>query len=54
MLTKGINFINFKKKKNSINIKKKLINILSNKNEIITSLGKFYQYKFKKKKFIRI
>ena len=52
MLTRGINFINFKKKKNNLNIKKKLSTILSDNNEIITSLGKFYQYKFKKKNLL--
>ena len=49
MLTRGINLINFKKKKINLNIKKKLSSILSDNNEIFTSLGKFYQYKFKKK-----
>ena len=53
MLTKGINFINFKKRKNNINIKKKLTTILNDNNEIITSLGKFYKYKFKKKNLLK-
>ena len=49
MLTRGINYINFKKKKSNLKIKKKLINILKEKNEIIKSLGKFYKYSFQKK-----
>ena len=49
MLTRGINYINFKKKKSSLKIKKKLSNILKEKNEIIKSLGKFYKYSFQKK-----
>ena len=53
MLTKGINFINFKKKKNNINLKKKLSTIILDNNEIIRSLGKFYQYTFKKKNLLK-
>ena len=49
MLTKGINFLNFKKKKLNINIKKKLNIILKENNQILISLGKFYKYSFKKK-----
>ena len=49
MLTRGINYINFKKKKNKINIKKKLKIILKEDNEIIRSLGKLYKYSFQKK-----
>ena len=48
MLTRGINYINFKKKKNKINIKKKLKIILKEDNEIIRSLGKLYKYSFQK------
>ena len=49
MLTRGINYINFKKKKFNLKIKKKLSNILKEENEIIKSLGKFYKYSFQKK-----
>ena len=49
MLTRSINYINFKKKKNKINIKKKLKIILKEDNEIIRSLGKLYKYSFQKK-----
>ena len=49
MLTKGIKFINFKKKKINSNLKKKLNNILKENNQIILSLGKNYKYSFKKK-----
>ena len=49
MLTKGINYINFKKKKIDINIKKKLSIILKENNQILISLGKFYKYSFKNK-----
>ena len=49
MLTRGINYKNFKKKKSNLKIKKKLSNILKEKNEIIKSLGKFYKYSYQKK-----
>ncbi len=49
MLTRGINYVNFKKKKSNLKIKKKLSNILKEENEIIKSLGKFYKYSFQKK-----
>ena len=49
MLTKGINFFNFKKKKTNNNIKKKLSIILKEDSQILKSLGKFYKYSFKKK-----
>ena len=49
MLTRGINYINFKKKKSNLKIKKKLNNIIKEENEIIKSLGKFYKYSFQKK-----
>ena len=48
MLTKGIKFLNFKKKKTNTNIKKKLSIILKEDNQILKSLGKFYKYSFKK------
>ena len=50
MLTSRISFKNFKKKKSSINIKKKLKSITNEKNQIIFSLGKNYNYSFEKKK----
>ena len=49
MLTKGINFTNFKKKYKIQSIKKKLEIIIKENNAIIQSLGKFYKYSFKKK-----
>ena len=49
MLTKGINFTNFKKKYKIQSTKKKLETIIKENNEIIQSLGKFYKYSFKKK-----
>ncbi len=49
MLTKGINFINFKKKHKNQSTKKKLLSIISENNQIIQSLGKNYKYSFKKK-----
>ena len=49
MLTKGINFVNFKIKKNSTLIKKNLISILKSKNEILDSLSQNYKDNFTKK-----
>ncbi len=49
MLTKGINFINFKKKYKNQSIKKKLDSIIGENNQIIQSLGKFYKYSFRKR-----
>ncbi len=49
MLTKGIDFTNFKRKKININLKKKLNILLKENNQILTSLGKFYKYPFNKK-----
>ena len=62
MLTKGINFVNFKIKKNTSLIKKNLISILKSKNEVINSLSRNYKnnftkkilYNFRKKKDYRI
>ncbi len=53
MLTRGINFINFKKKKINLNVKKKLNILLKENNEIIRSLGKLYKYSFQKKNLKR-
>ncbi len=49
MLTKGINFKNFKINKKSLIVKKKLISILSSKNEVINSLSQNYKDFFNKK-----
>ena len=49
MLTKGINFLNFKKKKTNTNTKKKLSIILKEDNQILKSLGRFYKYSFKER-----
>jgi len=49
MLTSGIKFLNFKEKKNSLVIKKKLKLILQNKDAVILSLSKNYNNSFNKK-----
>ena len=49
MLTKGVKFTNFKTKKNSLLIKKKLISLLKSKNEILNSLSQNYKDNFTKK-----
>ena len=49
MLTAGIKFLNFKEKKNSLNVKKKLKLILHKKNAVIQSLSKNYINSYKKK-----
>tara|TARA_B100001175_G_scaffold40262_1_gene29675 strand:- start:14 stop:1174 length:1161 start_codon:yes stop_codon:yes gene_type:complete len=49
MLTKGIKFTNFKTKKKSLLIKKKLISLLKSKNEILNSLSQNYKDNFTKK-----
>jgi len=46
MLTKGINFVNFKIKKNSTLVKKNLISILKSKNEVLNSLSQNYKNKY--------
>ena len=48
MLTRTINFINFKIKKNNSRVKKKFNIILKENNSIIKSLGKLYKYSFEK------
>ena len=48
MLTRTINFINFKIKKNNSRVKKKFNVILKENNSIIKSLGKLYKYSFEK------
>ena len=49
MLTAGIKFLNFKEKKNSLIVKKKLKLILHKKNAVIQSLSKNYINSYKKK-----
>ena len=49
MLTKGINFVNFKIKKNSTLVKKNLIKLLNSKNEVLNSLSQNYKNNFTKK-----
>ena len=49
MLTTGINFINFKIKKQSLLVKKNLISILKSKNEVVNSLSQNYKNSFTKK-----
>ena len=49
MLTKGVKFTNFKIKKKSLLIKKKLISLLKSKNEILNSLSQNYKDNFTKK-----
>ncbi|MDB3904325.1 glucose-6-phosphate isomerase [Candidatus Pelagibacter sp.] len=49
MLTKGVKFSNFKTKKSSLLIKKKLISLLKSKNEILDSLSQNYKDNFTKK-----
>ena len=49
MLTKGINFVNFKIKKNSTLVKKNLISILKSNNEVLNSLSQNYKNNFAKK-----
>ena len=49
MLTSGIKFFNFNKKKNNLVVKKKLELILNNKDEVIQSLSKNYINSYNKK-----
>jgi len=49
MLTKGINFVNFKTKKYSSPVKKNLISILKKKNEVLNSLKQNYRNNFTNK-----
>jgi glucose-6-phosphate isomerase len=48
MLTKSVKFTNFKIKKNSLLIKKKLISLLKSKNKILNSLSQNYKDNFTK------
>jgi hypothetical protein len=54
MLTKGVKFTNFKTKKNSLLIKKKLISLLKSKNEILNSLSQNYKIILLKKSYLNI
>ena len=49
MITSGIDFINFKKKKKLLSVKKKLNFLLSEKNQVIDSLRKNYKNSYNKK-----
>ena len=52
MLTSGINFINFKKKIKSSKIKKRLRELILNKNnKVIESLSNNYKFSFNKNGF---
>ena len=53
MLTKGINFVNFKTDKKSLLIKKKLTFILKSKNEVLNSLSQNYKDNFSKKLILK-
>ena len=53
MITTGIKLINFKKKTNSLNIKKNLKLILKEKNQVIESLKTSYQNSFERKKILK-
>ena len=51
MLTSRINFKNFKLKSKNFKIKKELLSILNNKNEVLLSLGKKYKINFNLNKY---
>ena len=53
MITTGIKLINFKKKTNSLDIKKNLKLILKEKNQVIESLKTSYQNSYESKKIIK-
>jgi len=54
MITRNINFKNFKIKKNTKKIKKDFKLLLNEKNELIKSLGPFYKYSYNKKIIIKL
>ncbi len=54
MLTKNINFKNFKKKKTNNKVFSLLNKILNENNEIINSLNKFYIDSYSKKKVLQL
>jgi len=49
MLTSGINFINFKIKKSSPLVRKRLVALLKSKNEVVNSLSENFKNSYKKK-----
>ena len=49
MLTKGINFVNFKIKNKSTLVKKNLISLLKSNSEALNSLSQNYKNNFTKK-----
>ena len=49
MFTKGISFTNFSIKKKKLFVKKNLNLVLKEKNQVISSLSKFYKDSFSKK-----
>jgi len=53
MITTGIKLINFKKKSNSLDIKKNLNLILKEKNQVIESLKTSYQNSYESKKILK-
>ena len=53
MITTGIKLINFKKKSNSLDIKKNLKLILKEKNQVIESLKTSYQNSYESKKILK-
>ena len=53
MLTRNINFKNFKLKKNNSNIKKDLISLLTKKNMVLKSLGTSYKNNYTKKVILK-
>jgi len=53
MITTGIKLINFKKKTNSLDIKKNLKLILKEKNQVIESLKTSYQNSYESKKILK-
>ena len=46
MFTKNISFVGFKKKKNSLNIKRNFQKIIINSNHVLNSLSKSYKYSY--------
>jgi glucose-6-phosphate isomerase len=53
MLTPGIDFINFKVKKNTHLVKKNLVSILKEKNKVVDSLSQNYKNSFTKKLLLK-
>ena len=53
-ISKNIDFLNFKKKFNTKNIKSNFNKIISERNEVIESLKSSYKYSFSKKNYKKI